>query len=38
MHMQDAGSAPMPLPDLYKRLLSAREILDASGGEDVALS
>jgi hypothetical protein len=36
-HMQDAGSAPMPLSDLYKQMVSAREVLGESGGEDVAL-
>jgi hypothetical protein len=37
MHMQDAGTAPMPLSDLYKKMVSARDILGESGGEDVAL-
>lgn len=38
LHIQDAGSAPMPFKEVYKRLLSANEILAASGGEDVAVN
>ena len=38
LHMQDGGKAPMPLEQLYKQMLSVRHVLDASGGEDVAMN
>lgn len=38
LHMLDGGMSPMPHDELYKRLLTATEILKDSGGEDVALS
>lgn len=38
LHMQDAATdLPMSLPDLYKKMISMNDVLDASGGKDVAL-
>jgi len=37
LHMQDGGVAPMDLDHLYKMMLSVRGVLEASGGEDVAI-
>jgi hypothetical protein len=38
LHMQDGGDAPMPADDLYKHMATAVQILDASGGDDVAIT
>lgn len=36
-HILEGGHAPMSPKDLYAKLLSAHEIVEQSGGEDVAL-
>jgi hypothetical protein len=36
LHLQDGGNSPVP--NLYEHLATARQVLDESGGADVALS
>jgi hypothetical protein len=36
-HMQDGGQSPVPTEQLYRQLVSMKEVLEASGGEDVQL-
>lgn len=38
MHSQDGGIAPMPFNELYRRMATAWEVMEASGGEDVAIN
>jgi hypothetical protein len=33
-HMQDGGQSPMAPDQLYRQLLSMREVMDTTGGED----
>lgn len=37
LHMLDAGKTPMSAKDLYTKLVSVLDVLEASGGEDVSL-
>jgi hypothetical protein len=37
LHMQDGGTSPMPLLELYQRIQSSHQIMEASDGEDVEL-
>jgi hypothetical protein len=37
LHMQDGGKSPMPPDQLYRQLLSMREVMETSGSEDVAI-
>jgi hypothetical protein len=37
LHMQDGGLSPMPLVELYKKMITVAEITEESGGEDVKI-
>jgi hypothetical protein len=38
LHMLDGGTAPMPLKDLYAKLQTVHEVVEQSGGSDVAMN
>ena len=38
MHMLDGGTAPMELKDLYAKMATCHEVVEQSGGEDVAMN
>ena len=38
MHVEEAGRAPMPFKELHQKMTTAYEVLEASGGEDVAVN
>jgi len=37
LHMQDGGTSPMPLMELYARIQSSHQVMDVSDGKDVVI-